>query len=545
KTIEGAAYSLVSAPNAALDSCLDSLINIVAQGQEPDGYLTTWRTIDPQNPPAPWVNGGGRWSDLGSSHELYNSGHLFEAAAAHFDATGKRNFLDIALKNADLLVNVFGNDTTYEVPGHEIVETGLIKLYRITGNKSYLELSRKFVDLRGDSTHRKIRGEYSQDHVPVAMQSEVVGHAVRAVYLYAAIADLAAITRDSAYHKAARSLWSNMTGKKMYLTGGLGARHSGESFGRNYELPNLTAYSETCAAIGGVCWGERMFRLTGEAHYYDAVERMLYNALIAGMSLRGTEFFYPNPLEADGNYAFNQGACTRQPWFDCSCCPTNLIRFIPSLPSLLYATQGSNVYVNLFAASKANVSLKAGKICLVQETDYPWSGRINIGLQVDKPQTFALKIRIPAWATNDTSPDALYVYLDSVREPYSILLNGQPLQASVDKGYATITREWQSGDQLTLTLPMQPRRVAAIPNVDADSGLLAIERGPLVYCAEEADNPQVEQLTISSPNGYVVEAQPELLGGIYAIKNSRSTLIPYYAWSNRGAGKMKVWLGRE
>ena len=319
KTIEGAAYSLVSAPDAALRQYVDSIIAIVALGQEADGYLTTWRTINPMRPPADWVQPGERWSFLAMSHELYNSGHLFEAATAHYRATGQRNFLDIAIRNADLLVNVFGDTATYEVPGHEIVETGLIKLYNITRNENYLKLSRKFLDLRGDATRRQIRGPYSQDHLPVTQQDEAVGHAVRAVYLYAGMTDIAAIYRDTAYRKAIHALWENMTNKKMYLTGGLGARHAGEAFGDNYELPNLTAYSETCAAIGGVYWNERLFRLTGESRYYDVLERTLYNALIAGISLEGTEFFYPNPLEADGRYPFNQGWKTRQPWFDCSC----------------------------------------------------------------------------------------------------------------------------------------------------------------------------------------------------------------------------------
>ncbi|MDR2690786.1 MAG: glycoside hydrolase family 127 protein [Dysgonamonadaceae bacterium] len=314
KTIEGAAYSLINAPSPALENCLDSIINLIAYGQEPDGYLTTWRTIDPKRPPANRVKtSGDRWNGLDMSHELYNSGHMFEAAAAHYWATGKRNFLDIALRNADLLVKVFGDSMNYEVPGHQIVETGLIKLYQIAGNRDYLRLSKKFLDLKGDRQHRHIRGEYSQDHLPVTRQDEVVGHAVRAVYMYAGMTDIAALYGDSAYTAAIHKLWDNMTGKKMYLTGGLGARHDGEAFGANYELPNLTAYGETCAAIGGVYWAERMFRLTGEAQYFDVLERMLYNGVISGISLEGTEFFYPNPLESDGKYHFNHGTTTACP----------------------------------------------------------------------------------------------------------------------------------------------------------------------------------------------------------------------------------------
>jgi DUF1680 family protein len=544
-TIEGAAYSLINAPNPALDNYLDSVIAIVALGQEADGYLTTWRTINPGNPPASWVkSGGGRWFDLGSSHELYNSGHLFEAAAAHYWATGKRNFLDIALKNADLLVSVFSDSTNYEVPGHQIVETGLIKLYQITGKADYLHLSKKFLDLRGDTQHRHIHGVYSQDHLPVVQQDEVVGHAVRAVYMYAGMTDIAAIYSDSAYRKAVNNLWENMVGKKMYITGGLGARHEGEAFGDNYELPNLTAYSETCATIGGVYWNERLFRLTGESKYYDVLERMLYNGVIAGISLTGTEFFYPNPLESDGKYAFNMGACTRQSWFDCSCCPTNLIRFIPFIPNLIYATQDDSIYINLFIANNATIPVGKKEVEIVQETVYPWNGNVNISINPKNPLSFTLKIRIPGWVQNELVPSILYTYTNPPGEPYSVLLNDNPIEGSLHNGYLEITRKWTAGDKIELQFPMTVRQVAASLAVDQNAGKQAIEYGPLVYCMEEADNPTFDVLP-EGASQFSVEWQSDLLGGVNLIREKQNqqefVLIPYYAWSNRGAGKMKVW----
>jgi DUF1680 family protein len=535
KTIEGAAYSLISAPNLPLESYLDSIITLIAYGQEPDGYLTTWRTIDPKNPPASWVkSGGGRWFDLGSSHELYNSGHLFEAASAHYWATGKRNFLDVALKNADLLVKVFGDTANYEVPGHQIVETGLIKLYQITGKMNYLHLAKKFLDLRGDTRHRQIRGAYSQDHLPVTEQDEAVGHAVRAVYMYAGMTDVAALYGDKAYRNAVHKLWGNMTGKKMYITGGLGARHDGEAFGDSYELPNLTAYSETCAAIGGVCWAERMFRLTGDAQYYNVLERMLYNGVIAGISLGGTEFFYPNPLESDGKYKFNHGtSCTREAWFDCSCCPTNLIRFIPFIPNLIYALKKDTVYVNLFMSSCAEIPVGSETVTIEQQTEYPRNGSIVFRVEAEKPLAFTLKIRIPSWAQSTPAPGGLYTYSDGKQAQLSHAPN-------VADGYYTITRAWKSGDTIALNFPMQTRTVAARPEVRDDAGKYAVEYGPLVYCMEEIDNQQTFDKPVS-PQSLNAKWQPELLGGVNVIGSKEFTLIPYYAWSNRGEGKMKVF----
>nr|MBP7887201.1 glycoside hydrolase family 127 protein [Candidatus Neomarinimicrobiota bacterium] len=547
KIIEGASYSLISRPNPALAAYLDSIISIIKIGQEPDGYLTTWFTIDRMHPPAWWAQPSpNRWDHEESNHELYNSGHLFEAAAAHYRATGKQNFLKIALKNADLLVASFGPDKLRVPPGHQIVETGLIKLYHITNNPQYVELARFFLELRGDSTSHKLYGEYSQDHLPVTKQTEAVGHAVRAMYMYAGMTDIAAIYQDSAYFEALMKIWENIVTKKMYLTGGVGARHDGEAFGDNYELPNLTAYNETCAAIGSVYWNQRLFRLTGDAQYYDIIERTLYNGLISGISLDGKKFFYPNPLESDGKYQFNQGACTRQPWFDCSCCPTNIIRFLPSVPELIYATIADSVYINLYISSNADIIVNQKKIEIIQQTDYPWHGKINITVNPEKKTTFTLKLRVPGWARNEVVPGDLYKYIAENPEKVSLLVNGKDENGVLDKGYIEITRKWTRGDKIELTLPLAVRKVIAHEKVADDVNKIAFECGPIVYCAEEIDNRQITEMAVpldiklNSAKGTVLTENVNILRG--KVDNQELILIPYYVWSNRGVGKMKVWL---
>lgn len=545
KIIEGASYSLISKPNPELDAYIDSIISIIKVGQEPDGYITTWFTIDRQKPPAWWVKPSKtRWENEVSSHELYNSGHLFEAAAAHYWATGKRNFLDIAIKNADLLVENFGPNKLHKPPGHQIVETGLIKLYHITHKPKYLELAKFFLDLRGDSTTHKLYGEYSQDHLPVVKQTEAVGHAVRALYMYAGMTDIAAIYKDKDYLNAVNKIWENIVNKKMYITGGLGSRHENEAFGDNYELPNLTAYNETCAAIASVFWNHRLFLLTGNSKYYDIIERTMYNGLISGISIDGKNFFYPNPTESDGKYEFNMGACTRQPWFDCSCCPTNLIRFIPSIPGLIYAINKESLYVNLFVSNNAQVSIDGEKIGIAQQTDYPWNGHINISVNPEKEETFTLKLRIPGWAENKPVPGNLYSYLDDSMSKVILKINGKEAEIKLNKGYAEITREWNKGDKVELVLPMKVHEVIANENVKADSNKVAFEYGPIVYCAEEIDNKQISDIAIPDNFDTNIREKTILSNEVTSIKvkmNNKFILIPYYIWSNRGVGKMKIW----
>jgi len=547
KTIEGASYSLISMPNPTLDAYLDSIISIIKIGQEPDGYLTTWFTIDRTHPPADWVKPSTqRWENEITSHELYNSGHLFEAAAAHYWATGKKNLLGIAIKNADLLVANFGPGQLQRPPGHQIVETGLIKLYDITHNNDYLKLAKYFIDLRGDSTTHKLYGAYNQDHVPVINQSEAVGHAVRAEYLYAGMTDIAAIYHDSSYSNALNRLWNNVVNKKMYITGGVGARHDGEAFGDDYELPNLSAYGETCAAIGSVWWNQKMFRLTGDVKYYDVLERTLYNGLIAGISIDGKMFFYTNPLEADGRFQFNKGACTRQSWFDCSCCPTNLIRFIPSLAGLIYASKEDTVYANLFISSRAQLQGKNGNITLTQQTGYPWRGDVTFTMEPEKKTKFTLQIRIPGWLRNEAAPGNLYSYVNGQPADPALRINGKTEKLPISNGYITITRDWEKGDVVALSLPMIVHKVITNGPVKDNAHKVAFEVGPMVYCAEEIDNHDLSEIIL--PQDISLQCKKQNLLGESVnvltgkIKNDNLMLIPYYLWSNRGVGKMKVWL---
>lgn len=547
KIIEGASNSLISAPNPELEKLVDSLVAIIKVGQEKDGYLTTWRTINPAKPPAQWVkvDKGVRWESLFMSHELYNAGHLFEAAVVHYKATGKRNFLDIAIKNADLMVETFGDGEgkIAAVPGHQIIETGLIKLYEVTGKKEYFDLAKYFLDHRGDPENHELFGPYSQDHVPVVQQDEVVGHAVRAVYMYAGMTDIAAIEKDTAYLKAVNALWDNMVNKKMYVTGGIGAKHEGEAFGENYELPNLTAYNETCASIGDVYWNHRLHNLTGDVKYFDVIERTLYNGLISGLSLDGQQFFYPNALESDGVYKFNQGACTRKDWFDCSCCPTNVIRFLPAMPGLIYSKMGNTIFVNLYASNTATVDLDDHTVQLTQETTYPWDGKVKVTIDPEAVGQFTVKFRVPGWARNEVLPGDLYHYATQLDQHNTVSLNGETLDAQAENGYFTITREWNQGDVVELEFPMEVRKVIANTLVAEDQGKMSLEYGPIVYAVEEIDNKDnYEDIGLTANDSFSVEMQPDLLGGVNTISNQNLTAVPYYAWSNRGIGKMKVWL---
>ena len=546
KIIEGASNSLINAPNEPLEKLLDSLIGIVKVGQEKDGYLTTWRTIDPAKPPATWVkvDKGVRWESLEMSHELYNAGHMYEAAVVHYKATGKRNFLDIALKNADLMVKTFGveDNKIHTVPGHQIIETGLIKLYEITKKEAYLDLAKYFLDNRGNPEIHESFGPYAQDHIPVIEQDEVVGHAVRAVYMYAGMSDIAAIKNDSLYSNAVNNLWSNMVDKKMYITGGIGAKHEGEAFGENYELPNLTAYNETCASIGSVYWNHRLHKSSGDVKYFDVIERTLYNGLISGLSLDGTNFFYPNALESDGVYKFNQGACTRKSWFDCSCCPTNVIRFIPSISGLLYSKGHNTVYVNLYASSNASLVLENNNVKIIQETKYPLNGKITVTISPEKESEFTVKFRIPGWSRNEVLPSDLYAYSKPLENENSIKINYKEISVEPNNGYYSITKKWKKGEKVTLDFPMRVRKVIADEKIEDDRNKMALEYGPIVYAIEEFDNKNnFDAISISFSDKFTVK-QESILGLINTLNNENLKAIPYYTWSNRGVGKMKVWV---
>jgi DUF1680 family protein len=555
KIIEGASYSLAIHPDKDLEKYIDGIIEKIAAAQEKDGYLCTWKTINPDKTPAWWVKPGPRWHNLGSSHELYNAGHLYEAAYAHYQATGRTNLLNVALKNADLICETFGPGKKLDVPGHQVIEMGLVKLYRATGKQKYLDMAKFFLDQRGNAQGHQLYGSYSQDHEPVVKQDEAVGHAVRAVYMYSAMTDIAGIMNDSSYRAAVEKIWDNVVSKKLYITGGIGARHKDESFGDNYELPNLTAYNETCAAIGNIFWNHRMFLLTGDAKYIDVLERTLYNGMISGVSLEGNTFFYPNCLESDGKYKFNMGSLTRQPWFDCSCCPTNAIRFIPSMPNYIYATRGDSLYVNLFISSKTKVEMNKTNVEISQQTNYPWDGKVIIKVEPQASESFAVNIRIPGWALNKPVPSDLYHYADENQEKVTLKLNGKPIDINMNKGFAVIERKWSKGDVVELNLPMPIRRVIANEKVKADLNKVALVRGPVVYCAEGIDNNnKVLDIVIGDDAELKVEYRKDLLGGVTVITGDVSDetgrkrellAIPYYAWAHRGPGEMAVWLKRK
>src|ERR1700733_3810779 len=418
KTIEGASYSLAVHPDAKLEAYVDSLIDIIGKAQEPDGYLYTARSIDPLHPHS-WA-GAERWvNEQKSSHELYNCGHMYEAACAHYIATGKRTFLNIAVRNADLLVRTFGPDKKHVAPGHEIVEMGLVRLYRITGKKDYLELAKFFIDQRGIKSYNAKsknpyeNGVYFQDNVPVIQQDEAQGHAVRAMYLYSGMADVAALTGDSAYIKAIDKIWDNMVTKKMYVQGSIGAVGDGERFGDNYELPNATAYNETCAAIGSVFWNQRMFLLHGDSKYIDVMEKTLYNGLISGVGLDGKSFFYTNAMQVSNSFTHPDLERERSGWFECSCCPTNVVRLLPSIPGYIYAQNGNDVYVNLFISGTGNLTVNNKALKITQQNNYPWDGGLAFTIDPASAIDMSLKIRIPGWVQDKAIPSDLYSYEQS------------------------------------------------------------------------------------------------------------------------------------
>lgn len=552
KIIEGASYSIASKPNPFLEARMDTLIELIGKAQEPDGYLYTARTAGQPGKLHNWV-GAKRWEkDPDLSHELYNCGHLYEAACAHYQATGKRSFLDIAIKSADLLVRDFGPGKLAYEPGHQIVEMGLARMYRVTGKKEYLTLAKYFLDLKGKGHS----GEYSQTHKPVVDQDEAVGHAVRANYMYSGMADVAALTGDKSYIKAIDKLWDNVAGKKLYITGGVGATGSGEAYGDNYELPNMSAYCETCAAIANVYWNYRLFMLHGDAKYYDVLERSLYNGVMSGINLAGDRFFYPNPLESVGQHS-------RSAWFGCACCPSNMCRFVASIPGYIYAQKDDSIYVNLFVQSETDVLVKGKKVHIAQSTAYPWSGDVHFKIDPAKKGKFKLMIRIPGWAKNKPVPSNLYRYLNPTTTPIKAKVNGVETPVVInDKGYLVLAGNWTKGSTVDLSFPMDVHRVVAHEKVLDDKGKVSLERGPIVYCLEWKDNQDVVLNSVLSDHVVVkASAMSDELRGIVRLeadalsaeKNAAGEIItkakhlsaiPYYAWANRGAGEMAVWIPR-
>jgi DUF1680 family protein len=541
KIMEGAAYSLMLGEDPEMQAYLDTLVYYISQAQEDDGYLyTAWtlRANDYNDFDCCTYDEDGRWKGTPvSSHEFYNVGHLYEAAVAHYQATGKRTLLEVAIRNADLVYDVCIRQGHQYVPGHQEIEIGLAKLYRVTGDERYIQLAKHLLDIRADV----IDHEYNQAHLPVTEQTEAVGHAVRANYMYAAMADVAALTGDSAYLEAIGKIWENVVGKKLSITGGVGARHSGEAYGPDYDLPNHP-YNETCAAIANVYWNHRLFLLHGDAKYIDVLERTLYNGLISGLSLDGTLFFYPNTLQHDGKAAFNQGVNGRSPWFNCSCCPSNLSRFVPSVAGYAYAVRDEMIYVNLYMNSEITFQTPGGQLILSQQSNYPWEGRIRLEILNRKPANATLCLRIPGWARGMPVPSDLFSFSDEQEGVPALKVNGKQIRAVTDGGYVTLEGQWKLGDVIELELPMEPRIVTAHEKVEQKAGLKAVQFGPVMYCAEEVDNQaDVLEASIADSSDFRVQYLPDLLGGVNVLEGEGLKLIPYYAWANRDIGKMNVW----
>jgi hypothetical protein len=556
KIIEGASYSLQTFPDPKLEAFLDTLIWKIGKAQEPDGYLYTNRTIAEKHGGKglhEWASKN-RWEmDSVLSHELYNLGHLYEAAVAHYQATGKRTLLDIALKSADLVDKDFGWNKEKVYPGHQVIEMGLVKLYRVTGKQKYLDLAKYFLDVRGPKGQ-----QYNQADIKPVDQTKAVGHAVRATYMYSGMADIAAIENDSAYLKAITKIWEDIVYDKIYLTGGIGATGGNEGFAGPFVLPNMSAYCETCASIGDIFMNHRLFLLHGQAKYYDILEKTLYNSMLSGVSLSADRFFYPNPLESNGQQE-------RQAWFGCACCPSNVARFVPAIPGYIYAKTNNELYVNLYISNYANITLGDTKLDVTQKANFPWDGKVEISINSASDSKFILKLRIPGWAMNEAIPSGLYKFLNNYDEPVKLSVNGEPVTLNPKDGYAIIDRTWKKGDKVSIEFPMTVRTITADSRIKDDNGKIAIQRGPVIYCAEWPDNNKgnILDLVINKKSEFTSEFVPELLGGTEIIKTTGHqvarmlngkieskpeepvTFIPYALWNNRGPGQMMVWIPTE
>lgn len=560
KIMEGASYSLMTRPDPKMKAYLDSLIYYIHSAQEADGYLYTAWSLKANDYPDNKMycctyDAKGRFYGEQSSHELYDAGHMYEAAVAHYFATGEKSFLDIATRNADLIYDLAVNHNYSFYSGHQEIETGLIKLYRATGNDHYLQLAKLLLDRRGhadESKGMKGYGSYAQDHLPVTEQTEAVGHSVRAGYMYAAMADIAAITGDQAYLKAIDKLWENIVYKKLYITGGLGAVAGIEGFDKEYILPN-NAYAETCAAIANVYWNHRMFLLHGDSKYIDILERSLYNSVLPGLSIEGDKFLYPNPLVFDGIGKFNQGANCRSSWFDCSCCPSNLARIIPSIAGYVYAVKANEVYVNLFMNNASTLKVNDQSLSFRQVTQYPWNGDIKLYIDQAGPAATTFKIRIPGYSRNEVVPGDLYSIVHATSAMATIKVNDRLVPLNMDHGYAVVSGNWKQGDIISVSIPFTPILIKSNPKVTADADKLALQYGPLIYCAEGVDNGgHALSLQLNPSQQWSVRYDAALLNGVNVLetiipkkkKEPKLTFVPYFAWGHRGVGEMNVWINQ-
>ncbi|MFW5980519.1 MAG: glycoside hydrolase family 127 protein [Halanaerobiaceae bacterium] len=570
KWLEAAGYSLAKKPNPDLEKKVDQVIDLIAQAQQENGYLNTYFTVKEPDK---------KWTNLRDWHELYCAGHMIEAAVSYYKATGKDKLLQVMCDFADLIYEKFGTgpDQMRGYPGHEEIELALVKLYQVTGEERYLQLSKYFIDERGKKPnyYRKeaeARGDdpdywdllgykYNQAHQPVREQKEAVGHSVRAVYLYSGMADVAKETGDKELYKACRRLWKNVTRKRMYITGGIGSSGYGESFTFDYDLPNNTAYTETCAAIGLVFWSQRMLNLDLNSEYADVMEKALYNGVLSGISLDGEKYFYVNPLEVlpeaiDKRHDHRHVKSNRQRWFGCACCPPNIARLLASIGNYIYSSDEAGIYTHLYADSELETEIGENKIKMVQETDYPWQGEVKITVTPQNKKEFTLGFRLPNWCNQP-----------------QIKINGEEIDYTdlVEKGYVKITREWDKGDNIILNFPMKIKRMYSHPEVKMNAGKVALQRGPVIYCLEETDNgDNLAGIYLPRKSELSAVFEENLLGGVTAIagkalrvsdkivegdslyredapefKETEIKAVPYYSWNNRESGEMTVWINEK
>ena len=517
KALEGMAYSLINNPDPELEKKADEWIDKFAAAQQPDGYINTFYTLTGLDK---------RWTNM-DKHEMYCAGHMIEAGVAYYQATGKRKLLDVCIRMTDHMMSQFGPGKRHWVPGHEEIELALVKLYQTTQEQKYLDFAYWLLEERGHG-HGTMGDEgkwdpvYYQDIVPVRRLTDISGHAVRCMYLYCGMADVAALKNDTGYIAAIDRLWDDVVHRNMYITGGIGSSRDNEGFTEDYDLPNLDAYCETCASVGMVLWNQRMNQLTGDSKYIDILERSLYNGALAGISLGGDRFFYVNPLESKGDHH-------RQEWYGCACCPSQLSRFLPSIGNYIYASSDDALWVNLYIGNTGQIRIGETDILLTQETDYPWDGSVKLTISMSQPLEKEIRLRIPNWC-----------------KTYDLSINGKRINVSEEKGYAVI-KDWKSQDVIALDMDMPVEIGAADPHVKENFGKRAIQRGPLVYCMEEIDNPEYfDQIQLSPSTTFQTAFVSDILNGIKTIKtNGRAqsaTFIPYYAWDNRKAGKMRVWI---
>lgn len=549
KALEAIAYSLRTHPNPALEAKADEWIDKIAAAQMPDGYLNTYyqlRGIE------------NRWTDV-EKHEDYNAGHLIEAAVAYYDVTGKRKFLDVAIRFANHIDSILYRSGKKWISGHQEIELALVKLYRVTRDERYLELADWYIQSRGyqfpyNSTW--LTPAYWQDVKPIVEQTEISGHAVRAMYMFSGVTDMAALRNNNTYLKAMETIWEDVVHRNMYVTGGIGSAGDNEGFSVDYDLPNEDAYCETCASVGMVFWNQRMASVTGDSRYYDVLERSLYNGALDGLSLSGDKFFYDNPLASNGRH-------TRKAWFGTACCPANIARLVASVGNYVYGQSSDALWVNLYVGSDAKMNIKGKEVQVKMETEYPWNGKVKLQLTLPKKEKFAIKLRVPGWYNGNLVDGELYTSASPYLKSVSIVpkVNGRPVEANNENGYLVVNSNWKTGDVIELEIPMNVILIKSRPEVEANIDRLAVQRGPLVYCVEGADNPngvwnllmdpeafwetvpvKVLSETVTGLRSIQLGAVPATDGTSIVFKPRVVTAIPYYLWANRQANDMQVWL---